>query len=61
MTAILSSPEEIQLLNPTTPMAFLPPEIAYQVAISMYIVVGTMGVRVLWSYIGTKAYQSFDR
>jgi len=54
MTAILRSSEGIQLPNPTTPMAFLPPEIAYQVTISAYIIVGTMGVGVLQSYVGAK-------
>jgi len=33
-------------------MAFLPPEIAYQVTISAYIIVGTMGVGVLQSHVG---------
>jgi len=34
----------VELPNPFTPMAFLPPEIAYQVTISTYIGVGSMGV-----------------
>jgi len=55
MTAIPSSLEEMQLLNPSTPMAFLPPEIAYQVTISVYIVVGAMGVCVFCKfYVGAK-------
>jgi len=55
MTAIPISLEEMQLLNPSTPMAFLPPEIAYQVTISVYIVVGAMGVCVLCKFnIGAK-------
>ena len=32
------------VLNPLTPSAFLPPEVAYQVEISRYIVIGTLGV-----------------
>ena len=34
----------ISLPNPHTPMAFLPPELAYQVTISIYILVGSLGV-----------------
>jgi len=33
-----------QLPNPHTPMAFLPPELAYQVTIAMYILIGSLGV-----------------
>ncbi|KAF9045140.1 hypothetical protein BJ165DRAFT_1475549 [Panaeolus papilionaceus] len=34
------------LPNPTTPMAFLPPDLAFQVTISSYILVGSCGVLV---------------
>ena len=55
MTALPSSLEEMQIPNPSTPMAFLPPEIAYQVTISVYIVVGAMGVCVFCKfYVGAK-------
>ncbi|KAF7360663.1 hypothetical protein MVEN_00798000 [Mycena venus] len=32
-----------EIPNPLTPMAFFPPDIAYQVQISLYIVLGTLG------------------
>ncbi|KAF9045139.1 hypothetical protein BJ165DRAFT_1602816 [Panaeolus papilionaceus] len=35
-----------QLPNPTTPMALLPPDLAFQVTISSYILVGSCGVLV---------------
>ncbi|KAF9567211.1 hypothetical protein CPC08DRAFT_617773, partial [Agrocybe pediades] len=35
-----------QLPNPFTPMAFLPPDIAYQVTVASYILVGSLGVLV---------------
>ncbi|KAF8898069.1 hypothetical protein CPB84DRAFT_1748075 [Gymnopilus junonius] len=35
-----------QLPNPLAPMAFLPPDIAYQVTIASYILVGSLGVLV---------------
>ncbi|KAJ3506387.1 hypothetical protein NLJ89_g6892 [Agrocybe chaxingu] len=35
-----------QLPNPNTPMAYLPPELAYQVTIAIYILVGSLGVMV---------------
>jgi len=33
-----------QLPNAFTPMAFLPPDIAYQVTVASYILVGSLGV-----------------
>jgi len=33
-----------QLPNPFTPLAFLPPDIAFQITIASYILVGTLGV-----------------
>ncbi|KAF8912001.1 hypothetical protein CPB84DRAFT_1820711 [Gymnopilus junonius] len=38
------------LPNPHTPMAFLPPELAYQVTISIYILVGSLGV-LIWDVL----------
>ena len=32
------------VLNPLAPSVFLPPEVAYQVEISKYILIGTLGV-----------------
>lgn len=37
-----------QLPNPFTPMAFLPPELAYQTAVTTYIVVGMLGVCIVF-------------
>ncbi|KAF9563106.1 hypothetical protein CPC08DRAFT_686956 [Agrocybe pediades] len=39
------------VLNPNTPMAFLPPSLAYQVTISTYILIGSCGVMV-WDFVG---------
>ncbi|KAF8154826.1 hypothetical protein B0H34DRAFT_718046 [Crassisporium funariophilum] len=39
-----------QLPNPFTPMAFLPPELAFQVTISTYILVGSLGV-MIWDIL----------
>jgi len=33
-----------QLPNPMTPMAFFPPELAFQVSVSIYVLVGSMVV-----------------
>jgi hypothetical protein len=33
-----------ELPNPTTDLAFLPPEVAHEVQIGRYIMVGTLGV-----------------
>jgi len=33
-----------QLPNPSTPMAFLPPELAWQVTVSTYVLVGSLSV-----------------
>ena len=35
------------ILNPDTPLAFLPPDIAGQLEIYRYVVVATLGVRIL--------------
>jgi hypothetical protein len=37
-----------QLLNPFTPMAFLPPEQAYQTTIFQYVLVGMLSVRTVY-------------
>ncbi|KAJ6613057.1 hypothetical protein B0H10DRAFT_1951732, partial [Mycena sp. CBHHK59/15] len=39
-----------ELPNPLTPMAFLPPDIAYQVQITVYVFVGTLGAY-LWDIL----------
>ncbi|KAJ7466245.1 hypothetical protein B0H11DRAFT_2307579, partial [Mycena galericulata] len=39
-----------ELPNPLTPMAFLPPDIAYQVQITTYVFVGTLGAY-LWDIL----------
>jgi len=36
------------LPNPLTPMAFLPPEIAFELTLLKYVFVGTLGVRTTW-------------
>ncbi|KAJ7452763.1 hypothetical protein B0H11DRAFT_1741721 [Mycena galericulata] len=40
------------LPNPLTPMAFLPPELAYQFTIGVYILVGTLGAYI-WDILST--------
>ncbi|KDR73143.1 hypothetical protein GALMADRAFT_72738 [Galerina marginata CBS 339.88] len=39
-----------QLPNPLTPMAFLPPDLAFQVTIAIYILVGSLGV-MIWDIL----------
>lgn len=39
-----SSAIEAQQLNPLTPMAFLPPDVAHQMTIAAYVAVGSVGV-----------------
>ncbi|KAJ3489007.1 hypothetical protein NLJ89_g11566 [Agrocybe chaxingu] len=39
-----------QLPNPFTPMAFLPPDIAFQVTVASYILVGSLGV-LIWDIL----------
>ncbi|KAJ7277426.1 hypothetical protein C8J57DRAFT_1309190 [Mycena rebaudengoi] len=41
----MSSPNATDLLNPLTPLAYLPPDFAYQSQIGNYITIGTLGVR----------------
>jgi hypothetical protein len=39
-----------QVINPNTPMAFLPPDLAFQVTIASYILVGSSGV-MIWDIL----------
>ncbi len=38
------------LPNPLTPLAFLPPETAYQVTVANYATAGSLAVRILFVY-----------
>jgi len=38
------SASEPPILNPFTPMAFLPPDVAYQVTVTKYVLVASLGV-----------------
>jgi hypothetical protein len=33
-----------EILNPDTPLAFLPPDVAFEVQIGGYVLAGTLGV-----------------
>ncbi|CAA7262468.1 unnamed protein product [Cyclocybe aegerita] len=46
-----------ELLNPFTPMAFLPPDTAYQVTIAIYVLVGSLAV-LIWDIV-TNLYNDY--
>lgn len=43
-TAMASNSTVVPLPNPNTPLAFLPPEIAYQTSVAIYVLAGGLGV-----------------
>lgn len=56
MSAIFEAPvPSADLPNPLTPMAFLPPNVAFQLSVKSYVAVGTAAVR------GIQATQSLHR
>lgn len=40
----MSDPTAFPILNPDTPLAFLPPSIAFQLEVSRYIYTASLGV-----------------
>jgi hypothetical protein len=38
--------------NPDTPLAFLPPEAAYQTSVALYVLAGSLGVSLFESNMG---------
>ncbi|KAJ3513402.1 hypothetical protein NLJ89_g2965 [Agrocybe chaxingu] len=39
-----------EIINPMTPMAYLSPDLAFQLTIATYVLVGTLGV-ILWDVL----------